>query len=357
MPHTGFPMMLKTRNGWIEIAQALPPSAFAVVLATGIVSVASRQNGFMGLAWALFAANAVIYLSIASLSVINLVFHPRHVADSLARHNTSAGYFTLVAGTSVLGEQFTLLMRSHMISLIFYFLSVASWVIVTYAFFLILSLKRRKPEFSDAINGGWLLAVVANQSTVILGETIVFRFPDHASSLMMFTDMILWLFGIALYVLLITLILYRVIFFTVVPAENKNYLYWINMGAMAISTLAGTWLITNGASSALLASLRPFIEGVTLLCWSTATWWIVYLCGLSLWQMAYQGGVAYSASVWSVVFPLGMYAVSTGRLAAVMALPFIRGIAEAFFGIAMLAYLFSVLGFFYYIRNFECTSR
>jgi hypothetical protein len=48
--------------------------------------------------------------------------------------------------------------------------------------------------------------------------------------------------------------------------------YWINIGAMAISTLAGTLLIANAAASPLLQKLQPFLLGLTILFWATATW-------------------------------------------------------------------------------------
>jgi hypothetical protein len=39
--------------------------------------------------------------------------------------------------------------------------------------------------------------------------------------------------------------------------------YWINMGAMEISTLAGTLLLASEHTSPLLAQLHPFTLGLT----------------------------------------------------------------------------------------------
>ena len=50
--------------------------------------------------------------------------------------------------------------------------------------------------------------------------------------------------------------------------------YWINMGAVAISTLAGSLLVAAAPQSPLLTELLPFLKGLTLLFWATATWWI-----------------------------------------------------------------------------------
>ena len=53
--------------------------------------------------------------------------------------------------------------------------------------------------------------------------------------------------------------------------------YWINMGAMAISTLAGVSLIGSADGSEILSPLLPILKGFTLFCWATATWWIPML--------------------------------------------------------------------------------
>jgi hypothetical protein len=44
------------------------------------------------------------------------------------------------------------------------------------------------------------------------------------------------------------------------------------MGAVAISTLAGTLLVSNAPQLPLLTTLFPFLLGLTLLFWATATW-------------------------------------------------------------------------------------
>jgi len=59
--------------------------------------------------------------------------------------------------------------------------------------------------------------------------------------------------------------------------------HWINMGAMAISTLAGSLLIVNAPDAPLL----PFIKGFTVLYWATGTWWIPMLVVLAIWRYGY----------------------------------------------------------------------
>ena len=64
--------------------------------------------------------------------------------------------------------------------------------------------------------------------------------------------------------------------------------YWINMGAMAISTLAGSLLIINAPDAPFLLSLLPFIKGFTVFYWATGTWWIPMLVVLGVWRHVYR---------------------------------------------------------------------
>ena len=60
--------------------------------------------------------------------------------------------------------------------------------------------------------------------------------------------------------------------------------YWINMGAVAITTLAGSSLLLQSDRWSFLVMLRPFLAGFTLFFWATATWWIPLLVILGVWR-------------------------------------------------------------------------
>ncbi len=101
---------------------------------------------------------------------------------------------------------------------------------------------------------------------------------------MLFVALCMFLLGAMLYLTIITLIFYR---FTFVPLtmEQLTPPYWINMGAVAITTLAGASLLSSQAELwPFLAMLRPFVAGFTLFFWATATWWIPLLLILGVWR-------------------------------------------------------------------------
>ena len=85
------------------------PAYFAVVMATGIVSVAIELLGGHPVAVVLFALNVPLYLTIWGLTVARIVRHPQKVSADLHHHGRSVGFFTAVPSTSVLGSQFLLI--------------------------------------------------------------------------------------------------------------------------------------------------------------------------------------------------------------------------------------------------------
>jgi len=321
------------------------PAYFALVMATGIVSIACHSLGMDFLAYPLFYLNQFFYIVLWLLTLARIFRHPSRLINDLSNHRIGTGFLTIVAGTNVLGSQFVILKSNQTAALVLWILGLALWLLLIYALFTVLTVKEEKPPLESGINGAWMLFVVSTQSIVVLGMLLVSRFAPREE---MFTFAMLgfYLLGCMFYILIISLILYRFMFFKIAPDEMTPP-YWINMGAVAITTLAGANILLKG-NAPFLSDLSSFIKGFTIFFWASGTWWIPLLFILGAWRHIYRRyPLTYHPAYWGLVFPMGMYTVATFQLANAMKLDFLLLIPRFFIYIALIAWATTIFGLAY----------
>jgi len=329
-------------RGWLDARlRGLFPGSFALVMATGIVSNGFYFLGQRSLSLALLAFNLGAYPLLLLATVCRAVRFGRELWRDLVDPRLVFTFFTLVAGSDILGAQLHLRGHDDVATGLWLF-ALAVWVVLGYFSFGVLAFDDSATGV-DVVHGGWLIAIVGTESLVVLGTPLASQLGSP-ERLMFVTVYTLWGVGIALYGIFVTLFAYRV-FFTRLEAGDMNPLFWVVMGAAAISVNAGSTLILNPPDLAFLAAMRPFIDGTTLLLWAWATWWIPLLVIFGVWRhVVRREPLRYHPTYWSLVFPLGMYSVATYRFSLAADYSPILSMARVMIWIAFGAWLVTLLG-------------
>lgn len=316
----------------------LSPGSFAAVMATGIVSIDLELHGMPILARGLLFINVVLWLGLLAASLWRLLAWPERMWADFRNPARGASFLTLAAGTLVLAGQFVMVVDCPPVARALTLAGGLFWLLLLYPFLAVTMTARQKAGFMQSLNGGWLILVVATQAVSVAISQLA-----PSSPLLQFLSLNFYLLGAMLYVILITLLFYRMVFFHL-PASDLTPPYWINMGALAITTLAGSLLVLHPAPGLALTELLSFLRGLTVFFWATATWWIPLLLLLGWWRHVRQRfPLRYDISYWNIVFPVSMYMVGSHQLAAAADVPFLRSMTAVGVHLGFVIWLLAAL--------------
>ena len=151
------------------VIRGISPDYFTLVMATGIVSIAAYLLGMSLLAWILLYINMSAFIVLWLLTLIRIFNYPRFLFDDFVNHARGLGFFSMIAGTCVLGSQLDLVAKESTGAVYLLYAGIVLWAIIMYAFFTIVTVSNPKPSLKQGLNGTWLVVTVATQSISILG--------------------------------------------------------------------------------------------------------------------------------------------------------------------------------------------
>ncbi|MER5474477.1 tellurite resistance/C4-dicarboxylate transporter family protein [Streptomyces sp. NPDC002685] len=290
-----------------------PPAAGAAVLATGIISIGLHLTDHEALSRIALVLASLAWLGLAADFVVRLM---RDRERWTRQAGTPAG-LTAVAASTVLGTRFSELGWQGLAEALLA-LSAALWPI------LLLAVVR---HWRHRMAGGVFLVCVATQGLSVLGSTIATAVgPD-------------WLTHAALVLFWLGIVLYGVSFahFDLWEVKRGAGDHWVAGGALGISALAGAKLVAAHHVNPYLWNdddqgvLRATTGALLVL---DLAWYCVLLVTEAAWPRP-----RYDVLRWSTVFPMGMTAVSTLSVAAVLGVSWLRGPGQVLLWFAVAAWL------------------
>lgn len=314
----------------------LPPGYFALVMGTGIVSIGLHDAGLTVLSDVLMWLAVGAYLVLWALYIWRAISFRHEVIADLRDPAIAFAFFTIVAGTDVLGVR--LAQQGLMeIAMPLFLLAGALWFVFGYVLPWQVLMTRDGEPILARTNGTWFIWAVASQSLAI-GMTQLQPYVSTAAARWVgLLAVLAWSVGVILYAAIGMLVLLRVVHFGI-TAEEFDPAYWVAMGALAIAVVAGSGII-GMERTPMVDAVRPLISATVVIFWSFCAWLVPLLIGAGFWRhVVRRVPLRYVATLWSMVFPIGMFAVASISMGRADRLPMAEQIGQVGLVVAVIVW-------------------
>ena len=332
-----------------EAVRSLNPGYFALVMASGIVSIAMHHQQAIALSVLLLWIAVLAYAVLLVVSAIRLVSFRHEFRSDLSDSGRAFGLFTFVAATNVLG---TRLVIDGYNDVAFGLLMVGSlaWLVLGYLVPWTAVLSTAERPVVQRANGTWFIWVVASQSVAVLAAVLQ---PDMAGlgrQSLALLAVSSWSVGVFLYGGAGVFVAARMLLYPVRPQDLIPQ-YWVSMGGTAITVLAGARIVEM-AEAPMVNATRGLIAGTSVLFWAFGSWLIPPLLAAGVWRhIVHRIPLRYEAPLWSVIFPLGMYGLGSHYLGQADHLPIVHAIGSVESWIALAAWSVTFLAMLHHLAR------
>lgn len=332
----------------LEAIRQFTPNWFAVTMGTGVLALALAQwpgnvSGLRLLGEGLWLFNVFLFVLFTGLYAARWVLFFDE-ARRIFGHSTVSMFFgtipmglaTLINGLLVFGLPRwgeSVVPLAEVLWWIDVAMSLACGVLIPFLMF------TRQEHRIDQMTAVWLLPVVAAEVAAASGGLLAPHLADaHAQLLMLVTSYVLWAFSLPVAFSILTILLLRMALHKL-PHENMAASSWLALGPIGTGAL-GMLLLGGDAPTIFAANRIPgvgeiaaglgMVAGITL--WGLGLWWM--LMALLITARYLRTGIPFNLGWWGFTFPLGVYALTTLKLADLLGLKFF-----GVFGSALVAML------------------
>lgn len=317
-----------------EVVRQFTPNWFAATMGTGILSAVLTQlplpmPGIYLLAQALWMLNILMFLTFSFLYIARWVLFFDE-ARRIFGHSTVSMFFgtipmglaTIINGLLIFGLPRwgdAVLPVAETLWWLDVVMALACGVLIPFMMF------TRQEHRIDQMTAVWLLPVVAAEVAAASGGLLAPHLADSQFGVLI-TSYVLWGLSVPVAFSILTILLLRMALHKL-PHESMAASSWLALGP--ISTGAFGLLVLGADSPAIfaghglhgvgeIAAGLGLIAGIVL--WGVGVWWLL-LAGL-ITARYLRNGIPFNLGWWGFTFPLGVFALTTLKLAAVLNLGF-----------------------------------
>ena len=214
----------------------LIPGYFALVMASGIISVGLRQHEHVALSALLLGVCALSFSVLVLLNTWRVLAFPEAVVSDFTDPARGFGFFTFIAGGNVLGVRLAM-DGHHAVAVVLLGVGLLAWLLLGYVVPWTSVLGRSERPVLPKANGTWFIWVVASQSVATSAATLQPALPALRDALAV-TAVFAWSVGLFLYAAVGIIVSARLLIYEL-RSTDLSPPYWVAMGAGAITVLAG----------------------------------------------------------------------------------------------------------------------
>lgn len=329
-------------TGTREAVRTLNPGYFALVMASGMVSTAMYHQKSHGVSVLLLWVTVASYLVLIVVSTVRVACFRREFLADLYDSGRAFGFFTFVSATNVLGARLVIDGHSS-VAVGLLVVSTLAWLVLGYLIPWTAVLGTAERPVVRRANGTWFIWVVASQSIAVLAAVLEVEVSEPWRQSLALLAVTSWSVGVFLYGAAGIFVALRLLLYPLLP-EDLVPQYWVAMGATAITVLAGAH-IARLPESPVTTVAGGLIAGASLAFWSFGTWLIPPLIAAGIWRhLVRRVPLTYTPALWSMVFPLGMYAAAGRELGEADGLSLITRIGDCGSWIALAVWTVTFAG-------------
>jgi len=338
-----------------EVIRQFTPNWFAATMGTGILSAVLTQlpvnlPGLRVVAEGLWLLNIVLFLTFSALYIARWILYFDE-ARRVFGHSTVSMFFgtipmglaTLINGLLTFGLPRwgnAVLPLAELLWWLDVAMSLACGVLIPFLMF------TRQEHRIDQMTAVWLLPLVACEVAAVSGGLLAPHLAEsHSQFSVLITSYVLWAMSVPVAFSVLTILLLRMALHKL-PHESMAASSWLALGP--ISTGAFGLLVLGADSPAVftangLSGVGEIASGLGLLggviLWGVGVWWC--LMALLITARYLRDGIPFNLGWWGFTFPLGVFALTTLKLGAVLHLAFFSVLGCAL--VAALAVLWLVI--------------